>query len=90
MFSTSEQLTRALWALCEAQVSALTQYANAAIEAGVNAAEVNVDAALGALASNTVLTRQWLGTDNLPLWPAVPRAPESQSTLGHTGLQLEQ
>jgi hypothetical protein len=78
MFSTSEHLSRALWALCEAHVSALTQFANAAVEAGVNAAEVNADAVRGALASNTVLARQWLSCT------------ESNTNPGHTGLQLEQ
>jgi hypothetical protein len=78
MFSTSEQLSRALWALCEANVSALTQCVNAAVEAGVNAAEVHADAVRGALASNTVLARQWLSCT------------ESNTTPGLTGLQLEQ
>jgi hypothetical protein len=78
MFSTSEQLSRAMWALCEAHVSALTSFVNAAIEAGVNVAEGNADAVRGALASNTVLARQWLSCT------------ESNTTPGHTGLQLEQ
>lgn len=78
MFSTSEQISRAMWALCEAHVSALTGLVNAAIEAGVNAAEANLDAVRGALASNTVLARQWLSCN------------ESNSTLGQAALQLEQ
>ncbi len=77
MFSTSEYINRALWALCEAHVSALTQVVNAAVEAGVNAAEVNADAMRGALASNTVLTRQWLSRF------------ESNPTLGFTALSPE-
>ncbi len=78
MFSTSEHLSSAMWALCEAQVSALTQFVNAAIEAGVHAAEGNADAVRGTLASNTVLARQWLSCT------------ESNTTPGPTGLQLEQ
>jgi hypothetical protein len=78
MFSTSEQISRAMWALCEAHVSALTNFVNAAIEAGVNAAEVNADAVRSALASNTVLARQWLSCT------------ESNTTLGQAALQLEQ
>ena len=78
MFSTSEHISCALWALYQAHVSALTSVVDAAIEAGVRAAESNADAVRTAHASTTVLARQWLaGT-------------ESNTTPGHTGLQLEQ
>jgi hypothetical protein len=73
MFSTSEHLSRATWSLCEAQLSALTSFFHAATEAGVRAAEVQSDTVRTALASNTVVTRQWLGSDDaLPWGPAVP------------------
>jgi hypothetical protein len=90
MFSTSEQISRAMWALCEAHVTALTNYVNAAIEAGVHAADVNADAVRTALASNTVLARQWLGPSQVHAWAIAPRTIESNTTLGQAALQLEQ
>ena len=77
MFSTSEQTSRAMWALCEAHLSVLTGYVNAGVEVGLNAAEVNADVVRSALAWNTVLARQWLSCT------------ESNTNPGRTGLQLE-
>lgn len=73
MFSTTEQISRATWALCEAQLSALTHYMHAAVEAGVNAAEVHADAVRTSLASGTVVTRHWLDAGQAHAWLAPAR-----------------
>jgi hypothetical protein len=90
MFSTSEQMTRATWALCEAQMAALTSYVNAAVDAGMHTAEVQADAVRTALASNTVLARQWLDGGQLTPWAVPARVPLPYIHQGQTGLQLEQ
>lgn len=90
MFSTSEQLTRATRVLCEAQMAALTSYVNATLDAGMHAVDVQSDAVRTALASNTVLARQWLGADQFNPW-AIPACLSPNHTQpGLTGLQLEQ
>ncbi len=90
MFSTSEQLTRATWVLCEAQLAALTSYVNATLDAGMHAVDVQSDAVRTALASNTVLARQWLGASHCTAWAAPSVLSPNHTYPGRTGLQLEQ
>lgn len=59
MLSTSEEFIHTMWSLYAAQVSALNQFANAAVEAGMHAAEAGADAMRGARATTIVLARQW-------------------------------
>jgi hypothetical protein len=73
MFSTTEQISRATWALCEAQLSALMHYMHAAVEAGVNAAEVQADAVRTSLASGTVMSRHWFDVGQASAWLAPAR-----------------
>ncbi len=59
MLSTSEEFTHTMWALYAAQATALGQFADAAVEAGLHAAEASADAVRSAQAFNIVLARQW-------------------------------
>jgi hypothetical protein len=59
MFSTSEQFSRAARDLFDTELAALTNFIHATLDVGVHAVELNVDTVKSALASGTVLTRQW-------------------------------
>lgn len=68
MFATQEHFSRAAQDLFDAQAAFLTHVINASMDAGMTAAEQNVESLKTMLASATVATRQWLTASNTRGW----------------------
>lgn len=68
MFATHEHFSRATLDLFNAQAAFLTHVFNASMDAGLTAAEHNVDALKTMFATATVATRQWLTASNNGCW----------------------
>lgn len=60
MFATQEHLSRATHDLFDAQTAFFSHVFTASMDAGLAAAEQNVEAMKAMLANATVATRQWL------------------------------
>lgn len=68
MFSNYEHFLQATRNLFDAQVAFATNVVHAVLDAGVNAAELNVEAIKSLLATATVATRQWLVAGAVDDW----------------------
>ncbi len=68
MFSSSEQFSQVARNLFEAQVAAMQAFTHAALDAGVNALELNIDTIKSALAAVTINTRQWMSAGSADQW----------------------
>lgn len=78
MFSTSEHFSRAARALFDVQAALYTSMVQALMDDGVNAAEHQADAIRTALATSTVVSRQWLAAGRA--W--APAAPSDSGPAG--------
>ncbi|GEM_PF-3125442 len=75
MFSHSGQFARAAGELLDSQAAFCARSVSAVMDAGVCAAESQVDALRTLFASATVATRQWLGTVAADWLTLVPHPP---------------
>ncbi|NHZ78063.1 hypothetical protein F2P44_01955 [Massilia sp. CCM 8695] len=74
MFSSSDLLFRSMRELFDTQAGMYQRSVHAAMDAGVSAAEVNVDSIRTLLATATVATRQWQCVGGASNWlTPVPR-----------------